>query len=418
MNTNNPTWTKQFKLEYRFNEKQIIIVKVYDHDNGGLNEYIGSAVFLLGGVLASSGKSATMPIQDGMKIGSVTLKASPVNQTKDTLVCNFSGKKLVNKDGFFGKSDPFLVISRQRDDGTYMPVWKNAPIMNDLSPTWPISKIPLQALCNGDINKPIRIEIFDYDSNGKHDFMGLVDTTTAGLQSTYGIEFNVIEPKKQDKSKSYVNSGTLHVSNGYIEKEPTFLTYISGGCEVSLAVAIDFTAANGDPNDPNSLHFISPTGTYNEYQQAIAAAGEILEVYDTNRMFPVYGIGASVRLPDGTFAPESNCFKLNNGNEVHGTAGILQAYRDTIVNISMGTNNTVLHTVLETVGDSCRGRCTQQQQSYNVLLIITKGNICDMDATIDALVRYNSCPLSIVIVGVGDSDFYGNTTIHFLSIYR
>jgi hypothetical protein len=35
---------------------------------------------------------------------------------------------------------------------------------------------------------------------------------------------------------------------------------VLGGCEISLVVAIDFTGSNGDPDMPNSLHYMSATG--------------------------------------------------------------------------------------------------------------------------------------------------------------
>ena len=44
--------------------------------------------------------------------GSLKVSAEPVANTRDVFVANFSGHKLANKDGFFGRSDPFLVISR------------------------------------------------------------------------------------------------------------------------------------------------------------------------------------------------------------------------------------------------------------------------------------------------------------------
>ena len=39
------------------------------------------------------------------------------------------------------------------------------------------------------------------------------------------------------------------------------LQFLSGGCEISLIAAIDYTGSNGDPDMPSSLHYISPTGT-------------------------------------------------------------------------------------------------------------------------------------------------------------
>ena len=49
--------------------------------------------------------------------------------------------------------------------------------------------------------------------------------------------------------------------------------------------------------------------------------------------------------------------------------------------------------------------CTQENQKYYILLIITDGNCDDMEDTIDEIVRGTTLPLSIIIVGVGDEDF-------------
>ena len=45
-------------------------------------------------------------------------------------------------------------------------------------------------------------------------------------------------------------------------------------------VGIDFTASNGNPRDPSSLHYINPMGT-NEYLSAIWAVGQIIQDYDS-----------------------------------------------------------------------------------------------------------------------------------------
>ena len=42
---------------------------------------------------------------------------------------------------------------------------------------------------------------------------------------------------------------------------------------------------------------------------------------------------------------------------------------------------------------------------YYVLLIITDGEITDMDETIEAIIEASFAPMSIVIVGVGQADF-------------
>ena len=46
------------------------------------------------------------------KKGMLIVQAESQSNTRDQLCVTFQGEKLANKDGFFGKSDPFIVASR------------------------------------------------------------------------------------------------------------------------------------------------------------------------------------------------------------------------------------------------------------------------------------------------------------------
>lgn len=68
-----------------------------------------------------------------------------------------------------------------------------------------------------------------------------------------------------------LDGGTKKLKNGpgnFIFKEfqlnevPSFTDYLSGGWQISFAVAIDFTASNGNPQNPNSLHFLGESNPY------------------------------------------------------------------------------------------------------------------------------------------------------------
>ena len=56
-----------------------------------------------------------------------------------------------------------------------------------------------------------------------------------------------------------------------------------------MSIAIDYTGSNGDPKTPESLHFLGPR---NSYETAISKVGEILEPYDYDKKYPVFGFGA------------------------------------------------------------------------------------------------------------------------------
>ena len=341
--------------------------------------------------------------------GELTVRGEALTNTRDVFVGNFTGNKLANKDGFFGKSDPFLVISRGAEDGSFVKVWTNSRIDNNLNPAWPVSKIPIQSLCNGDIERPLKIEIWDWDSNGKHDSMGVVKTSVKSMIESQGLAMNVIEEDKKKAKASYVNSGTLTATNVSIEKHPTLQEFIIGGCEISLMVAIDFTGSNGDPNLSSSLHYIDRTNrTMNQYQQAILSVGNILNEYDKDRNYPVYGFGAKVRTPDGQWSIVQHCFPVYGGGvEVQGVDGVLKAYMDCIPNVALSGPTCLAPIIRAATEKAVATGCTQASQKYQVLLILTDGVINDEEESIAAIVDASYTSLSIIIVGVGSADFSG-----------
>jgi copine 5/8/9 len=151
----------------------------------------------------------------------------------------------------------------------------------------------------------------------------------------------------------------------------------------------------------------------NEYLHVIEAVGSILENYDTDKQIPVLGYGAKLPSP---FLRVSHTFAIN-GNifapELDGIKGVIQTYQNMLLKISL-SGPTYFNHILRYVNDMIQSdgdgtgagaACSQDQQKYYILLIITDGVIMDMADTIDQIVRGSELPLSILIVGVGDADF-------------
>jgi len=420
MDSQNPEWPDQLIINYKFEAIQKMTIKVYDKDSSSplqqLNSHtlIGEIEFKLSSLMCSRGQTYQANFTNG-KHGTVIIRAETVSNTRDIFSVQFSAKDLVNKDGMgiLDKSDPFLMIKRLREDGSQQVVWKNEKVDNNLSPVWPVTRIPMLNLCNGDINRPIIIEIYDYDSNGTHDLMGAVHTSVKGLMDSGGKPFDVIEDSKKGTmvgtvfKKAYVNSGTFVATNCGIEVHPTFADFIVGGCEVSLVVAVDFTGSNGDPHTPSSLHYQSAVQK-NQYQQALEAIVGVVEVYDTDKQFPLYGFGAYIKGNDGRNSHSvEHCFPLdsNGAVEVNGLNGILKAYVESIPRLSF-SGPTLFTPIIEAAAlRASASNCTQENQKYTILLILTDGVINDLDSSISAIVNASSLPLSIVIIGVGNADF-------------
>lgn len=82
-------------------------------------------------------------------------------------------------------------------------------------------------------------------------------TTTETL-----LERTKMSSKNHTYSKLMSPACELEVFSCDIMKNYSFIDYIQGGTELACTVAIDFTASNGDPFSPNSLHHITSYGRF------------------------------------------------------------------------------------------------------------------------------------------------------------
>uniref|UniRef100_A0A8D2IYC5 Copine-3 n=1 Tax=Varanus komodoensis TaxID=61221 RepID=A0A8D2IYC5_VARKO len=386
VNNLNPAFSKKFIIDYRFEEVQKLKFALFDQDKSSMqlyeHDFLGEFACTLGTV-------------------SVTFLVLSRNDLIPIAV-----HLLFLLQDLFGKSDPFLEFYKPGDDGKWMLVHRTEVIKYTLDPVWKPFTVPLISLCDGDIEKQIKVVCYDYDNDGGHDFIGDFQTSVAKMcesQDMCPVEFECINPKKQKKKRSYKNSGIIIVKSCKVTRDCSFLDYILGGCQLMFTVGIDFTASNGNPRDPTSLHYINPMGT-NEYLSAIWAVGQIIQDYDTDKMFPALGFGA--QLPPDWKVSHEFAINFNPTNPFClGVDGIAQAYSTCLPHIRFyGPTN--FSPIINHVARFA-AQATQQESAaqYFILLIITDGVISDMDETRHAVVQASKLPMSIIIVGVGNADF-------------
>uniref|UniRef100_A0A673JD78 Copine-3 n=1 Tax=Sinocyclocheilus rhinocerous TaxID=307959 RepID=A0A673JD78_9TELE len=377
VNNLNPVFGVKFQVDYHFEEVQKLKFAMFDED-----------------------KCSTQLYEHDF-LGEFTC----------TLGVHHEMLRLLDKKDFFGKSDPYLEFHKQGDDGKWMMVHRTEVIKNTLDPVWKPFTVPLISLCNGDVDRNIKVLCYDYDNDGGHDFIGEFQTTINKIseaQNGVEVEFECINPKKQ-KKKSYKNSGVIIVKSCKITRDYSFLDYILGGCQLMFTVGIDFTASNGNPREPSSLHYINPMGS-NEYLSAIWAVGQIIQDYDTDKMFPALGFGAQLS-PDWKVSHEF-AINFNPTNPFcSGVEGIVQAYSNCLPHIRFYGPTNFAPIINHVARFATQALQQDTAAQYFTLLIITDGVISDMDETRHAIVQAAKLPMSIIIIGVGNADF---TAMEFL----
>ena len=295
----------------------------------------------------------------------------------------------------FSSSKYFLKLYRQKEINSpeFIPVYQTETKQsNERAMRWKRIRIGATSLIKDDFNSNIKIEIMQFSSNGNHIKVGEATFNFKVFMETKPIIYFL------NDTSSFVRPASI-----IFEERYSFVEYLCNGLNISLILAIDFTASNLNPVAPGSLHNMNLS--MNQYLSSISSVGSILECYDTDKMIPVLGFGAKIL---GFNQNVSHCFALN-GNifapEVFGIKGVADIYLKNILKLSF-FRPTHFHLILNYVANMVDMYVKNGVlNTFFVLMIITDGIIQDFSQAIDEIVRCSYLPLSIIIVGVGNEDF-------------
>lgn len=421
----NPRFASTFRLEYKFQEEQTYVLRVYDEDlryatDLKEHDFIGGFVFTLGELMGSGGCAIARPLSRGKAF--VILQGQEIVETREVLEFRFSGQdlgllerkhkvvgskealeamqKLNVAKSVLDKFNPFFRIEKlNTEDQSWTVVWKSEVIKDSQNPTWNAARLPLQLLCDDEPTNILKISVWIWNRFAPDELVGFVETSVSDLvmKGKRGIPvFDVfLEKKKIFGGTKLKKAGSLKVLKSSILQIPSMLQYFAGGCEMDLMVAIDCSAANGDWRESHGLHFRS-TAWMNDYQAAIKKIGLIYEAYEGKREFTMWGYGATI---SALYQPH---FLM--AEKLKGADEMLRCYDETF-----SEDNYLMHPAdhadLKSVVQTAMYRAirsNQERQCYSTLVILSTGEIADPQETVDAIcAAAEDAPLSIVIIGVG-----------------
>ena len=190
--------------------------------------------------------------------------------------------------------------------------------------------------------------------------------------------------------------------------QPSFIGYLRSGMNINLTIGIDFTGSNGAYTDSRSLHYLN--SGMNDYEKAIRSCGDIVAYYDDDQLFPVFGFGFKFKNDVQSKFGKYNCFNYPINNNVsdpniHLIDNVLKEYRKFITTINLwGPTN--FAPMIRDLNQEVKSNLSNGLiMHYNILMILTDGQISDMQDTIDELVEASFLPISVIIIGIGTGKF-------------
>ena len=137
-------------------------------------------------LVASSSKQYIRPLMsdsptDTKKRGEIILVTEEATGCKQIAQLYFSGENVPRYFFKLLRPTTFLVIYRSNGDGSFSRVYKTPNERNTTTPFWPHFQLRLRTLCNGEYERPLKIECYRYQKSGNHKLIGSVITTFGKL---------------------------------------------------------------------------------------------------------------------------------------------------------------------------------------------------------------------------------------------
>eukprot|EP00980_Cylindrotheca_fusiformis_P020610 scaffold7679_cov134-Cylindrotheca_fusiformis.AAC.1 len=174
-----PDWCKIFFLEFSPNDVTNLEITVWDEVKGKKDVKIGGAMFEATTVFRQPGRTASEQI----------------------------GNKSTSKD---------YSVAHVK----WNIVYRSETVYNHLNPLWKEVDMGLEELCYGKLDWPLKIQVLDHNSNGKHKVIGEYETTVEALQTHISVKGNAdrgqaIQLGQEDKNKTYGLLCVLKATNYY-----------------------------------------------------------------------------------------------------------------------------------------------------------------------------------------------------------
>jgi hypothetical protein len=381
----NPNWVKTMTLTYKFEEEQWMFIQVLDVDskhsaNVSDQDFLGGVVTTVGRIVngqengwykttLTDKKQQQVSVKGAASMLSVKSTVMPKSYVEYDITCTFT----LASTRFFKSDTPYFQVANQNGQVVYESKKGSGKVTN----------YPMFTLQGMHAYKTTWKLAHNHDG----DYIGSAEVNELNLVSGLGV----VVLDKKGKNVGMLTFTDVKKKEVEEKIQNSIIDYINKGLNISAVIAYDFTGSNGDPKTPNSLHYLNGR---NQYRDATNSIIPIIDQYDSDGKYPVYGFGMTY---DNKTVKHAQLLAADAAY----SDGVVMTYENTLrANGFALAGPTYFAPIIRKVSAEL-----DDNNTYTVLVIFTDGAICDMDATIDAIVDASSKPMSIIIVGIGPADF-------------
>uniref|UniRef100_F1L3T1 Copine-8 n=1 Tax=Ascaris suum TaxID=6253 RepID=F1L3T1_ASCSU len=401
-NNLNPTFARNFFVNYHFENSERLRFVIYRID-GNSEKILMTLAQLecsLGEVL-SQGGSTQLPFEpikgSTASVLSVQIRSSHI--AAQAVRLQFCGHHISSPLDHCPINAYFIMLLSP--EGAKRQLLYKSESIADKNPTWKSFVIPLSHFtCPSTSTCSIEVDVYNYVANAEDKLIGKFSTSLDHLLRGTG-PINSYKLLTSDRRKK--DHTSMELLNVIQIACNSFLDFIRSGTQIHFSVAVDFTASNGNPLNPDSLHYIHPH-KFNPYMTALCSVSSVIEKYNRHGRIAALGFGAQTP-PD--FKVSHLFFMNGDARDPHvsGVDGLMNAYRSSLLAVRPYAPTDFSEVIYHVYKFGAAANRQTSSEHYFVLLIVTDGCVTEPKKTLDAIVECSYLPISIVIVGVGQRDY-------------
>ncbi|KAE9421829.1 hypothetical protein Angca_003085, partial [Angiostrongylus cantonensis] len=392
----NITFKYRCPIQYRFDKSDRLKISVFyvKHNTDPLIHRIGDVFTDLSSIIAKGGE-VSLPLSPS---AAIDLQIMFPDFYSHYVKLRFSGSCLQVRENVPLAAYMALVL---KTEGRAILLYKSE-VVKDKNPRWKEFAVPLyiiQFYHQG----VLQIHCYNQIANNVDSLIGFCSTSMAQLERGIGPLNSYMLMNFEGKrihEKMSISLESLELIHG-----ESFFSAIKDGIHLHLTTAVDLTASNGNPNQPDSLHYIHPH-TQSPYMNAMAKLTPLFLSYMAHTRVGALGFGART----GPQFELSQCFALSGSHsdpQVNGLSGLLDAYRHARLTVQPFAP-TDFSEVIYHVSKFAKAESRRHLGLYFVLLILTDGGLTNPRRTVDAIVDCSVHPISIIAVGIGTGRDFAN----------
>ncbi|EFO65522.1 Copine I [Giardia lamblia P15] len=167
---------------------------------------------------------------------------------------------------------------------------------------------------------------------------------------------------------------------------------------MQMIVGIDFSKSNewtGEKSYHCSLHDVSHGET--PYIRALRIMSQIVKNFDDDDIYPVYRFGC-LNTKDQSVLPL--LYPEQDDPHFDGFTDVYQAYKRIASQVEM-SGPTTFAPMIEQAIEICKA----DPRQFYILVILTDGDVSDVELDMKALIKASNYPLEIIAIGFGDGPF-------------